>query len=306
MNCLVLGGGGFLGSHLSQRLIELEHQVRIFEQPGKPLTNLEPIADRVEILRGDFGDLGALEAALGDIELVFHLISTTVPKSSNDDPAFDISSNLVPTLGLLDLAQRQALKKIIFFSSGGTVYGIPREMPISEQHPTNPICSHGIHKLAIEKYLRMYHQLYGLEYCILRMSNAFGERQNLQSGQGAIAAFLHQALQGEEIEIWGDGSVVRDYIYVSDIVTAAVKSMRHAGDPRVFNIGTGVGTSLLEVIEAIERLLGSPVAVRFAPARAFDVPANVLDIRRARKELGWQPEVGFEVGLERTLQALDR
>jgi UDP-glucose 4-epimerase len=304
MNCLVLGGSGFLGSHLSERLVELDHHVRVFEKPGKSAANLDSIADRIELSRGDFDDPQALEAALSDIDVVFHLISTTVPGNSNDDPAFDISSNLLPTLALLDLARRHQVEKIVFFSSGGTVYGVPQEAPMSELHPTNPICSYGIHKLAIEKYLEMYRQLHGLEYCVLRISNAFGERQNPKSGQGAVAAFAHKALHGEEIEIWGDGSVVRDYIYVADIMTAAVKAMHFAGDSKVFNIGSGAGTSLLEMVDAIGRIMGSPVAVRFTPARAFDVPTNVLDIRKARQELGWQPEVEFEVGLERTLNFL--
>ena len=302
MNSLVLGGGGFLGSHLTERLVGLGHAVRIFEKEGFSRQNLAGVIDRIEVIEGDLGREDDAEAILKDIDVVFHLASTTLPASSNADPPHDIASNVLPTLRLLEVAKKARLKKLVFFSSGGTVYGIPKRIPIDEEHPTDPICSYGIHKLTIEKFLHLYHHLFHLNYCVLRISNAFGERQSPASGQGAIAAFLSSALRGDPIEVWGDGSAVRDYIYVSDIVEAAIAASQHRPGSGVFNIGSGTGTSLHQVIDVVSQAVGLPLEVRFSPPRAFDVPSNVLSIAKAKEELSWSPKVELAHGIRRMLR----
>lgn len=302
MNCMVFGGGGFLGSHLTERLVALGHKVRILEKEGFSRRNLEGVIDRIEVVEGDIGRDAIAERILEDIDVVFHLASTTLPASSNADPLHDVASNVLPTLRLLEAAKNAPLKKLVFFSSGGTVYGIPERIPLDEEHPTEPICSYGIHKLTIEKYLSLYHHLFGLNYCVLRVSNAFGERQSPISGQGAIATFLSRALQRETIEIWGDGSVVRDYVYVSDIVDAAIAASQHRRGSGVFNIGSGVGTSLREVIGLVSHALGMPLEVCFFPARAFDVPTNILSISKAKEHLSWSPKIVLAEGIRRMLR----
>lgn len=187
------------------------------------------------------------------------------------------------------------------FLQFGTVYGIPERIPVAEGHPTEPLVSYGIAKLAIEKYLNLYWYLHGLEYSVLRVANPYGERQRVDTAQGAVAVFLSKALAGDPIEIWGDGSVTRDYIYIEDVVDAFIMAMNHEGEPRVFNIGSGEGRSLNQLLTTIEDLLGRPVERRYLPPRKFDVPVNVLDISRARDVLGWQPRVSFRDGLGRTL-----
>jgi UDP-glucose 4-epimerase len=301
VKCLVLGGGGFLGSHLSEALIAAGYSVRILEKGGFSRKNLQHIIGSVEVIEGDWEDSRSIEDALEDVEVVFHLVSTTLPANSNEDPAYDIASNVLPTLRLLDVARRHALRKVVFFSSGGTVYGITQRIPIDEDHPTNPICSYGIQKLVIEKYLALYAHLYGLQCIVLRISNAYGERQSPTTGQGVIAAFIHKALRDETISIWGDGSVVRDYIHVSDIAQAAICCLEYQVKHRVFNIGSGIGRSLCEVLHTIEECLGHPLQVEYSPARPLDVPVNVLDISRARQELHWSPGIAFRVGVEKTL-----
>jgi UDP-glucose 4-epimerase len=301
MNCLVLGGGGFLGSHLCEALVQQGYGVRILERRGFPKGNLRQIADRIDVVEGGFDDPLRVEVALRGIEVVFHLVSTTLPKSSNDDPSYDVASNVLPTLRFLEAARKGSVKKLVFFSSGGTVYGIPEWIPITEDHPTNPICSYGIHKLTVEKYLGLYSHLYGVNTSVLRISNAYGERQSPTAGQGAIAAFLFRALRRETIEIWGDGSVVRDYIHVSDVARAATSCIGYTGNKQVFNVGSGIGISLVEVLEAVERAVGHRVETRFDPSRPLDVPINVLETSRARAELSWAPTVGFTEGLDRTL-----
>jgi UDP-glucose 4-epimerase len=239
-----------------------------------------------------------LSEALTGCDLCFHLISTTQPKSSNEDPLFDVESNLAGTIKLLKQAVKAGTKKIIFTSSGGTVYGVPVQTPIPEEHPNNPTCSYGITKLAIEKYLSLFHTLYGLEYGILRISNPFGERQRTQASQGAVAVFLSKALRNEEIEIWGDGSVVRDYIYIKDVISALISVSKYSGPEHIFNIGSGSGMSINELLNAIENITKRPTKRKYVNARSFDVPVSVLNIKKAKSILGWSPCISFEEGLD--------
>jgi UDP-glucose 4-epimerase len=262
-------------------------------------------ASGAEFFEGDFGNHGDLAAALEGCQTVFHLVATTLPKTSNDDPVHDLETNLVATVRFLDLARQSDVKKIVFASSGGTVYGTPTMVPIPEHHETRPICSYGIHKLAVEHYLYLYHCLHDLDYCALRVSNAFGERQRPGASQGVVASFLDAALRGEEIAVWGDGSVVRDYVYAKDVARAFCLAARYSGAPRVFNIGSGRGVSVNELISSVESLLGRSVSRRYLPGRPFDVPVNVLDTSLATDHLNWRPQHSFKDGLRRTLEWLE-
>ncbi len=300
MRCLVLGGGGFIGSNLSYGLIEAGHEVSVFEKECLSKSNLPEIEKLIRWIEGDFLNPEHLKTAVKGMDVIFHSIGTTLPQSSNESPVYDITSNVVPTIHLLESAYEAGVKKIIFFSSGGTVYGIPRTIPIPEEHPTMPICSYGIHKLMIEKYLALYHKLYGLDYIVLRVSNPYGERQRPTGRQGAVTVFIYKALKGETIEIWGDGSVVRDYLHISDVVQAAIRSMSLQTDEKILNIGSGKGSSLIDAIKCIEDSLGLKLNVRYTSARKFDVPINILDISRARNLLRWNPEIDLTTGIRRT------
>jgi UDP-glucose 4-epimerase len=299
-SCLVLGGAGFIGSHLAEALLQAGHRVRIFDRPH--LDRLPAFLQRreLEVFTGDFLNPRALSPALDGSEIVFHLVSTTLPKTSNDNPVYDVESNVVGTLRLLELCRSQGVRKVVVVSSGGTVYGVPRSVPIDESHPTDPTCSYGIHKLVIEKYLQLSHRIHGLDYSVVRPPNLYGPRQRLDIAQGAVAVFLDRALRGQPIQVWGDGSVVRDYLYVGDAAEALLKAAAFEGEPRLFNIGSGVGTSLTQLIKEIETLLGCPVAVEYTAARALDVPANVLDASLARRHLGWAARTSLAEGLRRT------
>ncbi|MGN6368153.1 MAG: NAD-dependent epimerase/dehydratase family protein [Phycisphaerae bacterium] len=304
MKCLILGGAGFLGSHIADELVAKGHSIRLFDRFEAVKTNIQHLLPQHELLQGDFGNHALINDATRNIDVVYHLISTTLPKSSNDDPTFDITTNLLGTLALLDACKQNNVKKVVFISSGGTVYGTPRQIPIPESHPTNPICSYGIHKLAIEKYLHLYLYLHGLDYAVMRVANPYGERQRPDAAQGAIAVFLGKLLRNQPIEIWGDGSVVRDYLYVHDVATAAEKCATYSpapDAPRIFNIGAGHGLSLLQVIEGLSKALNKTPQVHFAPARKLDVPANILDISLAPQHLNWTPATTFDQGLRRTV-----
>lgn len=308
MNYLVLGGDGFQGYHLCRRLLENGNAVRVFDRNSINKNRLAEAGGRLDWIEGDFSDYPLLEKAVSDVDIVFHLISTTLPKTSNDNPIYDVESNVVPFLALMEKIRGNGVRKIIFFSSGGTVYGMPNAIPIPEDHPANPICAYGIHKLTIEKYLHMYHALYGLDYAVMRIANPYGMNQQLDRGQGVIPVFLNKMLRGEPLEVWGDGSVVRDYVYIEDIIDAAVGLVNHQGSHRVFNIGSGLGTSLIDLISLMGQRLNCSPEVHFKPARPLDVPVNILDIERAKHKLGWEPRTSLVDGIDlliRRIQAQD-
>lgn len=297
--CLILGGCGFIGSHLADKLLEDGHEVRIFDRPNVDISNVAHIAGEVEILEGDFTNEADVAKALEGMEVVYHLISTTLPATSNQNPAYDIESNLIGTIKMLDAAVKAGIEKIIFSSSGGTVYGPAEKIPIPEEHPTNPISSYGIHKLAIEKYLALYGNLYGLDWRVLRPSNPYGERQNPEGQQGAVAVFASALKQGKPITIWGDGSVVRDYIYVKDVVRAFAYFAQSSAPSRIYNISTGIGTDLNRLVELMAKASGLGPVVKYLPARKVDIPVNVLDNSKAKRELGWEPSVTLFEGLKK-------
>lgn len=299
--CLVLGGKGFIGSHLVDALLREGFPVTVFDRANIPPLNDAATAARVTWIDGDFTSDADVGAALAGCEVVFHLVSTTLPQSSNADPVFDVETNVAGTVRMLNHAVKSGVKKMIFISSGGTVYGVPRHVPIPEDHPTDPICSYGITKLAIEKYLHLYRTLHGLDYTVLRLSNPFGERQRTTAAQGAVAVFMGKVLRGDKIEIWGDGSVVRDYVYIGDAVAAMVKAIGYNGPEHVFNIGSGAGVTLKDIIAGIEQVTGRKADCRYTAARAFDVPVSVLALDRAREALAWTPSTPFTDGLRKML-----
>lgn len=304
MNCLVLGGAGFIGSHLVDALVAHGHRVRVYDQLNVDKRNLTQVLPDIEFLGSDFLDEKCRIKALDEIDVVYHLICTTIPGSSNENPIYDIESNLAGTVKWLTVARNSGVKQVVFASSGGTIYGAPTIVPIPEAHPTNPICSYGITKLAIEKYLHLFNHLYGLDYTVLRIANLYGERQNPHGGLGAITNFLWKAMKPEPITIWGDGSVARDYVYISDLVSAFLRVIEDDAPSRIYNIGRGIPITLNEILDKIRCVTGLQLEVNYAPGRKLDVPINCLDASLARKELDWSPEVGLEEGIDRTFSWL--
>ncbi len=299
--CLVLGGKGFIGSHLVDALVAQGHTVRVLDRANlAPLSAADTNA-KVEWFDGDFTSETDVRQALEGCDTVFHLVSTTLPKSSNADPLFDVETNLMGTVRLLTHAVSSGVKKVVFSSSGGTVYGIPTIVPIPETHSTDPISSYGITKLAIEKYLYLFRDLHKLDYTTLRISNPYGERQRTRANQGAIAIFLGRVLRGETIDIWGDGTTLRDYVYIGDVTNALIKAAHYTGAERTFNIGSGVGVSINQALDEIERATGLPSKRNYAPARGFDVPRSVLSIGQAKIHLDWEPQISFTQGLAKTV-----
>ena len=306
MKCLVLGGGGFIGSAIVDRLLVAGHSVRVFERPRVAPYRVFAPAEQIEWTTGDLLSTSDVNEALADVDTVFHLVSTTLPKGSNDDPVYDVQSNLIGTLQILNLMVQRRTARIVFISSGGTVYGSPNYLPIDEQHPTNPQVSYGITKLAIEKYILLFERLHGIKAVILRLSNPYGERQRVETAQGAVAVFLQRALRRQALEIWGDGSVTRDYVYIGDVAEAFLRAAEYQGPLSIFNIGSGQGTSLNELLTKLEAVVGNDIERAYLPGRPFDVKLNVLDTRLAQQELAWSPRVTMDEGLARTADWIRR
>ena len=298
--CLVLGGSGFIGSHLVELLVEEGFQVRVFSHLAASSNRLASVARRIELIEGDFRDTPTLAKSVEGCDFVYHLIATTIPSTSNRDQVFDVETNLVPTLRLLEICARERVRQIIFSSSGGTVYGATDTSPIPETHVTEPRSAYGITKLAIEKYLALFHAMHGLEYTVLRVGNAYGPRLPVKGEQGVVGVFLDRLRRGEPILLWGDGSVTRDYVYVGDVARAFRAALGQQSPFSVFNIGTGAGTSLLELIALMEKVTGCPARILRGPAREVDVPVNVLDTSRAGQYLRWEPVTPLETGILNT------
>jgi UDP-glucose 4-epimerase len=300
MKCVIFGGGGFIGSTIADRFLKEGYQLRIFERPRVEPYRKFADNEAVEWMTGDILSNHDLNAAIEGMDVILHLVSTTLPKNSNDDPIYDVQSNVVGSLQMLNAMVANNVQKIIFISSGGTVYGTPHYLPIDEQHPTNPLVSYGITKLTIEKYLQMFESLHGIKAITLRVANPYGERQRIETAQGAVGVFLHRALKEMPIEIWGDGSVTRDYIHISDVAEAFLKAINYTGTKRIFNISSGLGISLNELIGLLENVLGKSIVRHYLPARPFDVPVSVLSNALAKEHLQWSPVTSMSNGISRT------
>lgn len=298
MNVLVIGGTGFIGSHVVDHLVAAGCNVRVFDQAQEkfrtPLQN-------VEYVLGSFDDSSLLAESLQGIDMVYHLISTTVPSTSNLDPEFDIQTNLINTLHLLDLMRKNEIYRIVYLSSGGAVYGNAQHSPVKEDHQLNPICSYGIVKVAIENYLYMYQHLYDFRPVIIRPSNPYGPRQGHAGTQGLIGTFLNKILNHQTLEVWGDGSVVRDYVFIGDLANlcAAVAFSDAVG---VFNAGSGVGHSINDVLNILNAIVDEDIVKKYKGARSFDVEHIVLDISRATECFDWKPEIKLEKGVSEYLK----
>ncbi len=300
MNCVVFGGAGFLGSHLVDALVVRGHRVRVFDIPNIEKENLAKSIGRIEIVQGNFQNVKDVSLALEGMDVAVNFVCSTLPDSSNKNPAYDVESNVIGNIVLLEKALETGLGKMVFVSSGGAVYGVPEKIPVSEDHRTEPLCSYGITKLAVEKYLRLFKYLHGLDYTVLRLGNPYGERQRTKGAQGAVAVFLGKIFNDSTIEIWGDGSVSRDFMYIEDTVDAFVRVVEEKAPSNVYNIGSGKSCSINRLLELMAQVTGRKPRIEYRPSRKFDIPEIALDIRRAEKELGWKPRMSLEEGISKT------
>ena len=298
-NCLILGGNGFIGSHLAESLLHDGHNVTIFNSI-KRVTSDQNRSSKVKFIKGDFLKEKELNEALGDIDYVFHYISTTNPATSLRNPVYDIDSNVIGSVRLFQMCVKNNIKKIIFPSSGGTIYGEPINLPVKETDSQDPVNPYAIGKLMIEKYLYYFNYVYSIDYCVLRYSNPYGEGQNPTGLQGVIPIFLNKIKNGESPIVYGDGSMIRDYIYIDDAIEATLKAIDKKTNYRTFNIGSGKGTSINELLDIISDVVGSTINPIHEGSGENYISKIILDISRAKSEIHWEPKTDLHEGISRT------
>jgi len=260
--------------------------------------------NRVEWIQGSFGNLTDVLYAVKGADVVFHLISSTVP-ADNVTENEEIRNNVVQTLNLLKICVQEKVRRIVFISSA-SVYGIQHELPISETASTDPISSHGIHKLTIEKYLQLYQYKYGLDCKMMRLSNPYGFGQNVFGRQGFVSILIGKILTGDAITIMGDGSAIRDFIYIDDVINACHLLAGTDVSEVVFNIGSGSGISINDVINHFHNYTKQPLKINYVGERKNDILASILDIRKAKKILGFKTNIAFDAGLKLTLSLYEK
>lgn len=303
MRCCIFGGTGFIGSRVSRLLASPGREVVVI---GRSEVPARPLPAAVKYLCGTYADKSFVRRVLAGADEVVDLAYSTIPHTSFVDPVHDIVDNLPPTVGLLQVAAELRVGKFVLVSSGGTVYGVARALPITEDHPTYPISPYGITKLAAEKYASMFRHIYGLPVAIARPGNAYGEGQEPLTGQGFVAEAIARILEGEPISVFGPEGTVRDYIHVDDVARGIVAVLERGASGGCYNIGTGRGRSNRQVLEALgplARRSGRKIELRVLPPRKFDVPENVLDSTRLADVSGWRPEIEFGDGIERAWNA---
>lgn len=307
MNILVLGAAGFIGTNLTIKLAENKNDIITLVDKSKTyFSNIERLKLTNVIIDVASLDVDMDFTILEKHDVVYHLVSTNVPTTSNKHISQDIQSNVLYSSNLFDACVKHGVKKVVFISSGGTVYGKESSCPLPENTPTNPITSYGVQKITIEKLLYLYSYMYKLDYRIIRLSNPYGPYQRPNGVLGAIAKFTYDALRGEEVQVYGDGSVVRDFIYIDDAVKAILNIVIGENENKIFNLGCGYGTSIKEVLVAIESALGLKMSIVYKEGRAVDVPINYLDISRYEKYYGKLNPIILEEGIRRTAEFIKR
>ena len=307
MRSLVTGGAGFIGSNVVDALLERGDQVTVIDDlsTGRRENLTGALESGAELVEADLRDARAMleTCERARPEAIFHLGAQIDVRRSVEDPAFDARVNVEGTINMLEAARETLVRRFVYSSTGGAIYGEAQQIPAPESHPNAPMSAYGQSKYAAEGYLDLFSRLHGLSTVSLRYGNVYGPRQDPLGEAGVIAIFCGKLLDGGEPTVFGDGLQTRDYVYVADVVEANLAAAASdAGGP--FNVGRGEETTVLELVEALAELGDRPFTPRHAPERLGEVRRIAIDPSRARAELGWEPKVGVREGLERTLASL--
>jgi UDP-glucose 4-epimerase len=298
MKVLLTGGAGFIGSWVGEALIADGNEIFIIDDLSTG--NIQNIPKDANFVEADIKDRDRLEEIFKDFkpEVVNHHAAQMNVRNSVEDPIFDAQVNILGTINLLELSIQHEIKKFMFASTGGAIYGEPEVIPCIEDTLPAPVSPYGISKYAVEQYLNYYKAVHGLSHVVLRYSNVYGPRQNPHGEAGVVAIFCDRIKYGNPCEIFGDGKQTRDYIYVEDVARANILSL-NAKDV-ILNIGTAIETSVNDIVSSLKRVTNRDVQVVYSPRRSGDVDRIALEIKRAEELLGWSPHVNLEDGLSRT------
>lgn len=304
MKIIILGAAGFIGTNLALKLFEDHHELLLVDEK-KEYFNDNPVSgcEKVTTAAIDYTTMDGLDIIMRNSDIVYHLISTTNPTTSNKNINNEISVNISYSTKILDACVKEKVKRVIFISSGGTVYG-KGQCPLSETDSTDPITTYGIQKLAIEKLLYLYSYIYGLDYRIVRLSNPYGPYQRPDGKLGAVTTFTYKAINRAEIKVYGDGSVVRDYIYIDDAVNAIMNITFRDCEYKLYNVGSGVGTSLNELLTLLAEVVGETLTITYSGNRSVDLKENYLSIERYENEIGRIVHTDLKDGIKKTADFL--
>ncbi len=301
MKILVTGGAGFIGSNITDMLINEGHEVIIADNlsTGRE-KNINPSAlfYNVDIRKPELEEIFKRHK----IDAIYHLAAQIDVRKSVTDPVLDGDINILGGINLLMMIKKYEAGKLIYSSTGGAIYGEPAYIPADEKHPIRPLASYGVSKHALEHYIELYHDLYGLDYTILRYANVYGKRQDPLGEAGVIAIFLGKIKNGENPVIFGDGEQTRDFVHIEDVVEAN-KIALETGSGDIFNIGTGIETSVNTIYKNLKELLPHTKDADYREARPGEVERIALDITKAREILGWNPQNDLKTGLQKTIEA---
>lgn len=308
MNTLVTGGAGFIGSTLVDRLLTDGHRVSVIDDLSRgKRENLVAAGRRVNFVEQDIRHPELFDAVQAcRPEVIFHLAAQIDVRHSVADPAYDASINILGTLNVAEAARRAGVRKIVFTSSGGSIYGNPEQLPVNETQAVSPQSPYAVSKVAGELYLNSYSQLHGLQCTHLALANVYGPRQDPSGEAGVVAIFAESMLNGHSTKLFGDGGNTRDYVFVEDVVSAIIAAAGQRSDRKRFNIGTGVQTSDRELHALIASCAGAPDSPRFVPARLGDLRASALNSALARSELGWAQKFSLSEGIRATVDHFRR
>lgn len=295
---LVLGGNGFIGHHLVQGLVKTD-KVRVVDYR---VDNIKDKYENVECIEADFTTC-SFDEILQGVTKVFHLISTTISNDNMNNAERELTDNVIPTIRLLEAMSRNQVKELVFISSGGTVYG-EYDNKAKEEDALNPINTYGLQKVIIEGYLKLYQRYNQIRSIVVRLSNPYGLGQGTTKKQGVIPIFINKIIHDEVIEIWGDGNVQRDYVYIDDVISALLLINEYQGSETVFNVGAGKAYSLNDIVKLIENALNKKANVQYKHSRDCDVKRTCLDVSLVERECGWKAEISIEEGIGRLSEVL--
>ncbi|SMQ60558.1 NAD-dependent epimerase/dehydratase family protein [Agreia sp. VKM Ac-1783] len=295
---VVIGANGFIGSHLVDELADRGHEVRAFDRFSSDYVAFT--APSVEKVAGDFMNQADIADAVRDQEYVFHFLSTTTPATAENDPTVDIRTNLASTVELLQQSVDAGVRKVFFASTGGAIYGHQADLDLSESLQPLPVSPYAIGKLAIEGYLRYFTTKFGIETVSFRISNPYGTRQRPNKRQGVIPIFLHRIAQGLPLTVLGDGSMTRDYVFVKDVVEMVAETVDRPTASSVYNIGSGRGATINELVEVMSRVTGRVPELEYRRSPATYLERAVLDTSLYRAEFGHDDFVSLEDGIAQT------
>ncbi len=302
MNILLFGAAGFIGTNLTLKLAENKHDnITVVDEKKEYFSNsVIKQYQNVKIKEAVFDLETNFEAIIKEQDIIYHLVSSTVPTTSNQHIVKELSANVVTTAKMLDACVKCNVKKVVFISSGGTVYGKESACPLKETVITNPISSYGVQKITIEKLLYLYHYMYDLDYRVIRLANPYGPYQRPNGILGAVTTFTYKALKQEPIIVYGDGSVIRDFIYIDDAIRGIVNIANGKNLHKTFNLGCGYGTSIKELLQIIQQALKIEIEIIYKPGRKVDVPVNYLDISRYEEAYGKLNPISLYDGVKKS------